>query len=216
MRVREYIVLSAALAVGICCLAQQTTKKDGKAAKTEQKKEQAAAMPIPKPSPEIEKLAKTMVGTWKVSGKILDEHWAPGGATGSGTEIVRRGPGGFSVISDSKMTWQKLGPMQGHGVCSWDPGKKALTGLWCDNWAPMCESMGEGKWEGDNLVYNADMDMGNGQKVPTRMTYNNFTPNGFDWKMEISDGKGGWNPEMTLKYEKPGAAAPKTEKKPSM
>lgn len=202
MKLRECVVLAMALAIGITGLAQQTKTKDGKSAKTEQKKEQpAAGMQMPKSSPELIRAQKALVGTWKVTGKILDEQWAPGGATGSGTETVRKGPGGFSIISDSKMTWGKMGPMQGHGVLSWDDPKKAFTGLWCDNWAARCEPMGEGKWEGNNLVFNSEMDMGNGQKVPTRMTYTNITPNGCDWNMEVSDGKGGWKPEMTLRYE---------------
>ena len=87
-------------------------------------------------------------------------------------------------------------------------------GLWCDNWAPKCESMGEGKWEGENLVFTGDMDMGPA-KVPTRMTYSNITANGYDWKMESGDGKGNWKPEMTLKYTKASAAPATTaEKKP--
>lgn len=208
------MLLGLALAVGVTCLAQQTKKTDGKAAKTEQKKEQPAGPPIPKPSAEIMKAEKLLVGSWKVTGKILDEQWAPGGATGTGTETVRKGPGGFSIISDSKMSWTKLGPMQGHGLMSWDEQKKAFMGIWCDNWAPKCESMGDGKWQGDNLVFEGVMDMGPA-KVPTRMTYSNFTANGCDWKMESGDGKGNWKPEMTLHYEKAGAApAPAAEKKP--
>lgn len=215
MKLRTYVVLGMALAIAASGIAQETKKKDGKAAKTEQKKEQpAGGMQMPKASPELLKAQKYLVGTWKVTGKILDEQWAPGGATGSGMETARKGPGGFSIISDSKMNWGKMGPMQGHGVTSWDDQKKAFTGIWCDNWAAKCESMGDGKWEGDSLVFNVDMDMGNGQKVPTRMTANNFTDKGYDWKMEVSDGKGGWKPEMTLRYEKAGAPASAGEKKP--
>ena len=210
MTLRKSVVLGLVMAVGVSCLAQTTTKKDGKAAKTEEKK--AAQPPMPKPSPEIVRAEKSLGGTWKLTGKILDEQWAPGGATGTGTETVRKGPGGFSIISDSRMNWTKLGPMQGHGVLSWDDQKKAFMGLWCDNWAPKCESMGEGKWEGANLVFTGDMDMGPA-KVPTRMTYSNITANSYDWKMESGDGKGNWKPEMTLKYEKASAAPATTAEK---
>jgi Protein of unknown function (DUF1579) len=209
MTLRRSILLGSALVIGMSCLAQQTKKTDGKAAKTEQKKEQpAGAMQMPKASPELVKAQKALVGSWKLTGKIQDEHWAPGGASGTGMETVRKGPGGFSIISDSKMNWGKMGPMQGHGVISWDDHKKAFTGLWCDNWAPQCEPLGDGKWQGDSLVFEGDMDMGPA-KVPVRMTYSNISANGYDWKMEIGDGKGGWNPEMSLKYEKAGAAPAK-------
>ena len=186
-------------------LAQQTTKKDSKPAKTETKAAQSNAMQTPKPSPEIIKLAKTLNGNWKVSGKILDESWSPGGDEGAGTDIVHAGPGGFTSLSMAKMSFKKMGKFAGHGVVWWDDTKKAYQGLWCDNWGPTCAPTGDGKWEGENLVFTGEMQMGP-QKMPVRQTYSNITVNSFDWKMEVGDGKGGWKPEMSLKYERAEAA----------
>ncbi len=181
-----------------CALAQQTTKKDGKAAKTEQKAAEAGPM---KPAPEMVKFSKAFTGKFKVTGKIEDESWAPGGAEGSGTETCRRGPGGFSTISDSNMDFGKMGPFQGHGVMWWDAEKKVYTGIWCDNWANKCDSAGTGNWKGNDLVILGEVDV-NGQKIPMRQTYRNITPAGFEWKMEMGDGKGGWKPSMSLKYDR--------------
>jgi hypothetical protein len=202
MKLRNCVVLGIVMAVGVSCLAQQTTKQEDNSAKTEQKKQAQGAPPPMKPAPEMAKMMKMMVGHWNVTGKIEDEQWAPGGAEGTGTEMIRKGPGGFSVISDGKMDFGKMGPFAGHGVWWWDAGKKAIAGTWCDNWGPACQPAGEGKWEGENLVFTGDMDSGSGTKIPMRLTYSNFSANGFDWKMEIGNGKGGWKPEMSLKYRK--------------
>ena len=48
----------------------------------------------PRPAPEMRRLAKMLVGTWKV-----DEDWAPGGSKpgGKGTarSVIKPGPGVF-------------------------------------------------------------------------------------------------------------------------
>jgi hypothetical protein len=183
-------------------LAQQTTKKDGKPAK----KQTAASPPapnnaMPKPSPEIEKVIKSFSGRFKVSGKILDETWAPGGDVGTGTETAKKGPGGFTAVSDAQMTFKKMGPMTGHGVMWWDEGKKAYQAMWCDSWGPTCQPSGDGKWEGDKLVFNGEMMMGPAP-MKLRQTYSNFSDKGYDWNMEVADDKGNWKPEMSLRYER--------------
>src|SRR5688572_26580968 len=63
-----------------------------------------AGMEAPKPSPEIEKLTKWMVGTWQTEEKFAPapEWGMPKGGTGKGTSVVKLGPGGFSLIDDYK------------------------------------------------------------------------------------------------------------------
>jgi hypothetical protein len=192
-------ILIVACALGV---AQQTTKKDGKPAKkVTAASEPAANSAMPKPSPEIQKLIKSFSGRFKVTGKILDETWAPGGDTGSGTEMVKKGPGGFTAISEAKMTFKKMGPMTGHGVLWWDDGKKAYQGMWCDSWGPTCQPSGDGKWDGDKLVFNGEMMMGPAP-MKIRQTYSNFSAKGYDWNMEAGDDKGNWKPQMSLRYER--------------
>ena len=200
---RKALVLCAVVVLGVTIInAQQTKKKDGKPAKKVTAAQPAeAGLPMPKPSPEIEKLTKLFNGRWKVSGKILDEAWAKGGDEGTGFEITKSGPGGFTCISDAKTQFKKVGPMIGHGVVWYDDAKKAFQGLWCDNGGPTCMPSGDGKWDGDKLVFVGEMPMGP-QKVPLRQTYSNFTANGFEWSMETGDGQGNWKPEMSLKYER--------------
>src|SRR6266567_1551278 len=57
------LLIMSLLCVGVA--AQQTKHKDAKKAST--KSEMPAGMPMPKPSPQIEKLADKIVGTWNTS-----------------------------------------------------------------------------------------------------------------------------------------------------
>lgn len=193
-------LIAACIVAGLTfAAAQTTTKKDHKPAKAEQKA--AAEQGPPGPSVEAKRLTQSFLGTYKVTGKIDDQSWAPGGAQGSGTETVRGGPGGYSIISDAKMNFGKMGEMTGHGVMWWDPDKKAYFGLWCDNWAPKCEGTGAGHWDSDKLVFVGDSLM-NGQSIKMRQTYSNISSKGHDWKLETGDGKGGWKPAMSLRYDR--------------
>lgn len=201
------LVLLCTLAVFALTIvyAQEPAKNSTKPKKTAASTPAAATPAMPKPSPEMQKLTKLFNGRWNVTGKIQDEMWAKGGDEGSGTEINKSGPGGFTYISDAKMKFKKIGPMIGHGVVWYDESKKAFQGIWCDNGGPTCMHSGEGKWDGDKLVFLGEMPMGP-QTVPVRQTYSNFTDNGFEWSMESGDGQGNWKPEMSLKYQRAAEA----------
>jgi len=208
---RKLVLLFALAAIGLTAVyGQEVGKNQTKPAKKAAAAEATPAPPMPKPSPEMQKLGKLFNGRWNVTGKIQDEMWAKGGDEGSGTEITKSGPGGFTSISDAKMSFKKIGPMIGHGVVWYDESKKAFQGIWCDNGAPTCMPSGDGKWDGDKLVFVGEMPMG-AQTIPMRQTYSNFTDNGFEWSMEAGDGKGNWKPEMSLKYQR--AAETKKEAK---
>ncbi len=206
------LVLLCALAVFAltAVYSQETANRQTKPAKKSATTQATTTPPMPKPSPEMQKLAKLFNGRWNVAGKIHDEMWAKGGDEGSGTEVTKSGPGGFTYISDARMMFKKIGPMIGHGVVWYDESKKAYQGIWCDNGAPTCMPSGEGKWDGDKLVFLGEMPMGP-QTVPVRQTYSNFTENSFEWSMEAGDGQGNWKPEMSLKYQR--AAGVKKEGK---
>jgi hypothetical protein len=195
------VVLLGGVLILVCSIgmAQQTTKKDGKPAKKMTAAPANANMP--KPSPEIQKLLQSLSGRFKVRGKILDENWAPGGDVGSGTDLVKKGPGGFTAVSDAQMKFNKMGPLAGHGVVWWDEGRKAYQGIWCDSWGPNCQPSGDGRWDGDKLVFQGEMMMGP-EKMPIRQTYGNISAKGYDWNMEVGDGKGNWKPEMSMRYDR--------------
>jgi hypothetical protein len=175
------------------------TKKDAKP---------AAGMPAMKPSPEIQKLAKTLVGTYNTKETHDPGPFMPNGGTGTGQAKYALGPGGFSIIE----TYQSKGAMggfRGHGVMWYDAKAGGYRGVWCDNMSPACDVGGVTKWEGDKLVGTNDSEM-MGKKVSMRETISNFSPQGFKFDMEMSSEGSPMKHVMTIEYTKAeGAAAAK-------
>lgn len=213
-------ILMLLAAGALCCLpvgAQEKAAKDAKPAqkKTEKAKPAGgAAMPMPKPSPEITKLIKTFTGTWTTAEKHEPSEWVPQGATGTGRAVFHPGPGGLSLIEDYR-SQGAMGRFQGHGVLWWDDQAKVYKGIWCDNGTPKgCDTGGESKWEGDQIVGQMTMEM-MGKKYSMKMLYSNITPTSFTFGMDSSVDGGPMKHTMTIEYTKaeakPAAAA---EKKP--
>src|SRR5262249_54737788 len=77
--------------------AKTTTKvQDAKPAE----KESAEGMPMPKPSPEMERMTNALVGHWDIEEEFPPSPMIPAGAKGKGKETFRSGPGNLSVIMD--------------------------------------------------------------------------------------------------------------------
>ena len=72
-------------------------------------------MPMPKPSPQIEKLAGKIVGTWNTNEDFEVSEMMPKGGKGHGTAIIKKGPGGLSVVEDYHSRGG-AGAFAGHGV----------------------------------------------------------------------------------------------------
>ena len=88
------------------------------------------APPMPKPGPEHEVL-KMDVGTWDAVVEFVPAPGAPP-TTSKGIEVNKLGCGGLCLISD--FTGEAMGnPFQGHGVLTWDAGKKKYVGSWTDS-----------------------------------------------------------------------------------
>jgi hypothetical protein len=50
--------------------------------------------------PQMQRVAKMLVGTWKVVEDFAPGGTLPKGGKGTGHSVIRPGPGGFSVIED--------------------------------------------------------------------------------------------------------------------
>jgi Protein of unknown function (DUF1579) len=197
------------LAASTLAFSQTTKAKDHKPAE----KKTAAAAPaqaMPKPSAEEEKLIKAFGGKWTVDGNTEASPAGPAEKT-AGTESCHKGPGGFSVICDANMKFDRMGPFMGHGVMYWDAEAKNYTGTWCDNLGP-CSTQGTGAWDGDKLVFNSEMKM-NGQSAKMRQTYSDITPTSYKFQIEMGDPSGELKPWMTLNYKRASGAPATTEKK---
>jgi len=161
---------------------------------------QARGPLMPQPSPQMKRLALSLAGRWSVTAKEEPFDPAAGGDTGTGFEMIRRGPGGQSMISDLRMKFEKSGRFVGHGVLYWDATANAYKGIWCESVSPVCEDAGTGHWEGDTLVFDGEVAM-NGQKVQTRQSYSAITRQTFTWAMEMKTSDG-MKPMLTFNYKR--------------
>ncbi len=210
MRTLGIVLLLSLFAVLV--LAQESKT----AAHTPGKSKQAAApgMPMPKPSPEIQKLAKMMVGTWNVDmqAEPAPEMGMPNGMKGKGKNVTKLGPGGLSIVSD--FSTAEMGGFRGHGVTWWDPNDQQFHTLWCDSMTAMgCEVAGNGKFDGDKWVMEYTS-KAMGQPMRMRETATP-TADGFKFDFEGGPEGGELKPSMHFVYKRASAGAAPAKSKPS-
>ena len=200
------------LGLAIVAAAQDKPKSSGRAmSKPADKKAEGGqmSMPMAKPSPEMQKLSKMVVGTWSAAEKHEPSPWAPKGATGKGTAVFKNGPGGLSLVQDYKSS-SSMGSFSGHGIMWWDAQAGGFKGVWCDPGGCTVHK-GLSKWEGDNLVGSDEMDM-MGQKMAVKEGWSNITANSFTFIMDGGPPGGEMKRMMTIKYTRVGAAKTAAEK----
>lgn len=200
------------LGLAIVAAAQDKPKSSGGAmSKPADKKAEGGqmSMPMAKPSPEMQKLSKMVVGTWSAAEKHEPSPWAPKGATGKGTAVFKNGPGGLSLVQDYKSS-SSMGSFSGHGIMWWDAQAGGFKGVWCDPGGCTVHK-GLSKWEGDNLVGSDEMDM-MGQKMAVKEGWSNITANSFTFTMDGGPPGGEMKRMMTIKYTRVGAAKTAAEK----
>jgi hypothetical protein len=156
---------SAALIMAMCgfCMAQTATKDKKPAVSHDHDKAPAAGMETPKPPAEIQKMM-SMVGAWSATIKTEPGPWMPKGGTDKGSMVVKKGPGGFSVVQDFKSNGS-FGPFVGHGNIWWDKSANHYGDLWCDSMAGC--TMASAKMDGNKhwiVEMNGEMQ---GKKVKT-------------------------------------------------
>ncbi len=172
------------------------------------KKPGAQGMPMmTKPAPEIQKLIKMFSGTWIASEKMEPSEFAPQGGTGTGTDTVKAGPGGRSLVGDYRSKGS-MGSFAGHGIIYWDPKRQAYSSVWCDSMtAEGCEVGATGKWEGNDLVFHSEGEM-MGKKVHSKQVYTDLQPDAYTFYIDSSIDGGPMKRSLTINYtRKPAAAA---------
>lgn len=166
----------------------------------------AATAPPPgvEPSAEMKRLRELFLGNTSMTQWIVDETYAdslfmPGGGKGHGTDIMRLGPGGLSVITEYRSSGV-AGPFSGWGAFAWDPDAKQFQSFWIDNTRPAA-SQPTGKWDGDSIVFTSTEAM-NGQKFTLRQTYKDIKPDSFTVEFELGPVGGKLSPFITYSYRR--------------
>ena len=193
--------LMPVLASVLLCVAAAAA--DESAAKKKSAGSAGAAMPMPKPAPEMKEL-RDMIGVWATDEKFEQTSFMPAG-TATGTNTVRLGPGGFSVLMEQRSK-SSMGPFTGHGVYTWDATGNTYKFIWVDSMTPgmVVET---GRKEGANLVFTGEVTM-MGKKMTVRDVMSDRTASSYTLTSYMNDGSGE-KKVMTIKLTKQESPAKK-------
>jgi hypothetical protein len=84
---------------------------------------------LPKPGPEITKLANLFLGTCRTSERHEKSGLIVTGRPGRGTQTFRRGPGSLTLIFDNDSGNPSFA-FSGHGVMTWDAREGVYKSFW--------------------------------------------------------------------------------------
>lgn len=160
-------------------------------------------MEMPSPTAAHKQLDR-LIGTWVGEETISPSPFDPQGGTATARVVNRGGLAGFVVIHDYEQRRGGAVSLSGHGVFSWDAAQQCHVMHWFD-------SMGgpplrlTGQFAGDTLTLsNFDGEM------YTQVSFDVGQPNGYRFKMEVSQDGASWSPFMEGSYgPEPASAAKK-------
>jgi hypothetical protein len=162
---------------------------------------------------EMKKMVDSFAGIWKTTTNVYKvEGWFPQDASVKGRAEIHAGPAGNSIMERFRST-SPMGNFAGQGVYWWSKETTSYTGIWCDSMDPNgCGPVGKGAWEGDNLIFNNEINMG-GPKMKIRETWSNIAKDSFDFMIETSSGDAPMVKVMTIHYERSVPKSPSTTAK---
>jgi hypothetical protein len=198
---KRIYVLCLVICFAVAAFAQE------KAATTKKAPAKAAAAqpggmpPMPKPGPEMNKLISTLSGEYTAT-MTMDAMMGMPAMKSVGPARFYVGPGRLSLMETVNSVDEHGGKFSGHGVIWWDAKAAAYKGIWCDNGTPSgCMDGGDGKWDGEKLVTNGSMEM-MGKQYTFKATYQDFTPEGFNYVMETAEGSAPLKKMFAIEYKK--------------
>src|SRR3954471_2401872 len=150
-------------------------------------------------SPQMKKMIDTFAGRWSTTIHAFKSDWFPLAGTAQGTAEINAGPAGNSMMERSRSN-SPLGDFAGRGVYWYDEHAGGYQGLWCDSLdANGCGTAGKGAWQGNNLVFNNEINMGNA-KMRIKETFSNITHDGYDFTIEAATGDAPMKKMMSIRY----------------
>ncbi len=122
----------------------------------------------PTPSPEMQRLSKVIVGTFKV---VETHHARPGAPewAARGTATYTPGPDGLSVVEDYRSTGPQ-GPFSAVAVLWWDAEAGAFRHFECESGEPCSIVDDRGAWDGQAIVFARHMER-QGRKIRLEERY---------------------------------------------
>lgn len=143
---------------------------------------QTAAAGTPQPVPEMQSLAKTIVGRWSTTYQFEPGGMAAKGGSGTGEEVWRTSPGGF-VLMEEEHVQAPFGEIFLLALHWWDKRTNRLRGMECTNSSPSTCNMDSYnnstlKWDGKQLVVDLTFPQ-NGKKMMWHEVFSDFTATSF-------------------------------------
>jgi hypothetical protein len=146
-------------------------------------------------SPEMQKLADTFVGSWKVT-EAFEVGASKQGTTRQGTASFRVGPG-VSLIEDYQSNGS-AGRLNFLALLWWDPSAHAYRLLTCAN-NDGCQLRGTAKWEDTEFV-NSWEERADGKIAMFKDSFVDISPSSIRlFSQGMADGKTIWR--VITKYE---------------
>jgi quercetin dioxygenase-like cupin family protein len=140
------------------------------------------------PAPEMQRLAKMLVGKWKVDEDFASGGSMPNGGTGTGHSVIEPGPGGLSLIED----FVSISPAAHlHSLIWWEKAGKVFRTVSCDDYSPEACTVenGRGRWEGNEVVWQLTVPK-NGKDVPAKIVWAEKDSHSFAATMYVADTSG--------------------------
>ncbi len=125
------------LAMALCCnlaSAQQTGKPGDPSSEHPQNLDSKSQRSV-QPSAELQSLIQALSGKWSMAVKFEPSPGMPNGATLSGEETWRSGPGGFTLLEEERLP-TPAGDVFLMGIIWWDNRAKSFQGMECNSQLP--------------------------------------------------------------------------------
>jgi len=141
------------------------------------------------PAPEMQRLAKMLIGEWKV-----EEDFAPGGDTmpdggkGYGHSVIEPGPGEAS-LSEHFVSTSPAAHL--YSLIWWEKAGKVFRVVDCDDFSEEACTVenGRGHWEGNEVVWQLTVPK-DGKDVPAKIVWAEKDSRSFAATMYVADASG--------------------------
>jgi hypothetical protein len=155
------------------------------------------------PTPEMQRLAALLAGTWDTTLTYAPGPLAPEGGTGTGQETSRPGPGGLSLFIETT-AGGPAGQYEAGGIIEWSPTEHVYKLHWVSSLSHV-GSYFDGTWLGEDLVFDGTENL-MGQAFASRHTITDIRTDAFLYTVDIGATHDQLQRTITIEYTKrPGA-----------
>lgn len=148
--------------------------------------------------PDINKLIQALSGSWSIALRFAPNEQMPKGASGTGEETWRAGPGGLSVIEEYHSTGEE-GEVSGLGIFWPDKQMPRMQTVWCDSIDPTgCSAMSGGaRWDGNQVVVTSERGQ-DGRTITFKEVFSDITDRSFTQTVYEGASGGSLQPSLTI------------------